>query len=288
MTECIILARHSPRPDGDTSESCDIQLRDLREAAKQRQWKVIAEFADRNVSGDDFERPELWSAMAMLTKGQVLFVWDAKRLTRDLYLGEKLHFEAKRKKARIVYLHGQNNDSIEGEMLRQMLAVVANYEKKSKSATTSAMMRSRQKAGEWMGSRPPIGTRLKRIGTRTKRFSGKEVPHYILEPCPEELAFIRVVKALRAMLVKTGDYTGSHYMAKVLNDYGHTFRGHPVRRKNVDAALAFTGDCEPPPIEGLGEVVLKGIPEWDEYQGSQTIGGPPTGFVGGSSRGVQK
>ena len=239
IVNAVLLGRFSPSPKADKSTTCDDKIRDLREDAAKRHWEVVGEFRDDAVSGDDWDRPGLWGAMDALKKGYVLFVWDHERLARSVYLSEYLHSEAKRVGARIEFLHGQNGDSADAVMVRQILAAVAENAKKVRAANTKYRMLSKQKAGQYMGGKPPVGYQLVQKGVYIDE-DGKERPQYQLGFNPEELVQIKQVKAAAE---RWGFGDGG--TTKRLRLIGYQFRGRLINRRAVKNMLAYDGPLPP-------------------------------------------
>ena len=67
-------------------QDTDVQLRELREYAKQRGWLVAGEYVDQGVSGSKDSRPELNRLMldAKQRKVDVVLVWKLDRFGRSL------------------------------------------------------------------------------------------------------------------------------------------------------------------------------------------------------------
>ena len=155
-----MYARFSPRRNAEECVSIDTQLRDLEEHAAGQGWKIVARESDPECSGDDEDRPGLWKAVAHLKAKRVLLVWDGSRLARSVFLTEYLHREASKVGARIVLLHGSNDASDEGVMIRQVLSAFDEYTKKINAKRTSRHMQSRQKNGERMSRYAPYGKKI--------------------------------------------------------------------------------------------------------------------------------
>lgn len=81
MRLCAIYARVSTE-----TQSCDLQLRELREYAARRGWKVAGEFVDEGVSGTKASRPALDRLMnqARLRRFDAVLVWKLDRWGRSV------------------------------------------------------------------------------------------------------------------------------------------------------------------------------------------------------------
>ena len=182
--KCIIYTRFSPRPNAAESVSCETQRDLCREYAERHGLQVVGEFDDPDRSGADEFRPQLWAALEALEKGAVLLVYKRDRLARNVYLSEQINRAAAKKGATIRAVTGDvEGDTPESLLIRQVLAAIAEYERKMIAARTSHAMRHHLKAGRVMGSQPPYGYR------RDPDRAGQMIPD------PAEAAVVAEVKA---------------------------------------------------------------------------------------------
>lgn len=151
-TMAILLARFSPRPDAKTSESNDAQLEACRAHCIRKGYTIAAELQDDATSGDDFDRPGLQAAIAALKKGWVLVVDHPDRLARKVLHAEIIREGIKKKGARVESVHAHTEDDPMGNLIRQILAAVAEYQKVSNAALTSIRSRRHQSTGRRMCS----------------------------------------------------------------------------------------------------------------------------------------
>ncbi len=81
MRSCAIYARVSTE-----FQSCELQLRELRQYAERRGWQVAAEFVDEGVSGSKATRPALDKLMsqARLLQFNTVLVWKIDRWGRSV------------------------------------------------------------------------------------------------------------------------------------------------------------------------------------------------------------
>lgn len=157
--KAVIYARFSPRRNEDTCESNDTQI-ELCQAYCQRQGHTVgAIYQDKALSGDTEDRPGLWDAVDALRKGDVLVVYKLDRLARDVYLSCEIERAVEKRGARILSTTGEGtwNDSPEDEMIRGIIRVVAQYERKVMAARTKAAMLRHQRNGRRMSNRIPYG-----------------------------------------------------------------------------------------------------------------------------------
>lgn len=157
-SKVILYARFSPRRDPEKTDSIQTQLTRMREACSERNWVIVDEFADHEVSGassDEHKRAGLWGAIDRLKKGYVLMSVDPSRIARDMMLMIHVESEVKQKKGKIYCLDGwQNEDTPEAELFRRIMTAVKDYERKLNSFRSSIAMRTMQKSGRACGTAP--------------------------------------------------------------------------------------------------------------------------------------
>lgn len=159
--KCIIYTRFSPRPDAATSESCEVQFAYCEEYAIKKGWDIRERFDDPDVSGSDEFREKLWAAIESLKKGEVLLVYKRDRLARNVYLSESINRAVSKKGATIVAVDGDvAGDGPEQQLIRQVVAAMAEYERKITARRTSAALRLYQSQGRRMSARVPFGWRV--------------------------------------------------------------------------------------------------------------------------------
>lgn len=158
MTNAIIYTRFSPRPDAATSESCAVQGGECEQYAYNHKYNVVETIDDPDASGADEFREKLWEAISKLKKGWVLLVYKRDRLARDVYLSETINRAVSKKGARIEAVTGDvNGEGPEQTMIRQVVAVMAEYERKIISQRTSSALLHYQREGKRVSCRPPFG-----------------------------------------------------------------------------------------------------------------------------------
>lgn len=180
----VIYARFSPRPGAAECDSIAAQTEACRAYCARLGHEVVAEFADAAESGADEERPGLWAAIQAAPRGGALVVAKVDRLARSVYLDEAIRRQLRLKGAFVDAVDARCDDSDPNSVLvRQIMAAVAEWERKIIAGRTRAAMLRHQANGHPMGSRPPFG--LKRDGSR-------------LVPCSAEVRVIRRILAMRA------------------------------------------------------------------------------------------
>ena len=155
---CVIYTRFSPRPDASTSESCEAQRKLCEDYAFKKGWKVAEVFHDPNRSGKDNYRPQLFRAVSALKKGWILLVYKRDRIARDVYLSELINRSVLKKGAKIEAISGDvEGDGPEQQLIRQVVAAMAEYERKLIARRTSDCLRRYQKDGRLVSSVAPYG-----------------------------------------------------------------------------------------------------------------------------------
>ena len=127
----------------------------------------------------------LWAAIEALEPGDVLLVYKLDRLARNVYLSECIRKAVEKIGARIEAVHGDiEGDGPEQIMIRQVLASIAEYERKVIAIRTKYAMLYHQKNGRRMGRYAPYGMM---INPRNKK---------LIIPCKHELPAVNRISDL--------------------------------------------------------------------------------------------
>lgn len=158
MNKAVIYTRFSPRRNADQCESCEVQLACCEQYAATKKLEIVSCYHDRDVSGKDEYRDLLWQAISAIGKGDVLLVYKRDRLARNVYLAEQINRAVSKRGGTIAAATGDvEGDEAEHVMVRQVLAAIAEYERKLIAARTRQAMRQHQMAGRRMSRMPPYG-----------------------------------------------------------------------------------------------------------------------------------
>lgn len=151
-------------------QSCEAQLRELRDIAKRHGWKVVHEFVDQGVSGakGPRHRPKLASLLRGVARKEfdLVAAWSVDRLGRSLIdlvgLLQELHGADVD-----LYLHQQaiNTRTPAGKALFGMLGVFAEFERSMiQERVRSGLAKAKAhgtKSGAPIG-RPPVSATVER------------------------------------------------------------------------------------------------------------------------------
>jgi site-specific DNA recombinase len=191
MTQAVIYARFSPRPDAQDCDSVEKQRDRCRAYCKTHGYDVIAEKDDEDMSGGRADnRPGLQRAIALACKHKaVLVVYKLDRLARNTRDALDVLERLQKSKADLASLVEQiNSRSPMGRFFFTQLAAFAELEREQIRARTSAAMRQYQAGGRRMtrADRCPFGKEPNPID-----------PSQLID-CPEEQAALARIHQLRA------------------------------------------------------------------------------------------
>jgi len=209
MAKAIIYARFSPRRNADDCESCETQISYCQNYCKFHKLEVLSIHRDDGLSGaNSNNRPGLQDAVKAAIKNQaVLVVYSLSRLARNtketIEIADQLH----RAKANLCSVTEKIDTSTAmGSAFFQIIAVLAELERKQISERTSSAMRYHQANGRKMSKDCPYGWQ-----------DDPDDPARMI-PNEEERSAIKVVSDLR------DDGMSLRGIADRLNDLGYKSR----------------------------------------------------------------
>jgi site-specific DNA recombinase len=133
MKRAVLYARVSSDDRGNDGRSLIGQLNMCREYAVKHGYQVVAELAedDRGACGASFELPQLGRIyeMARASELDILVVREIDRLSRSLAKQLIVEEELKRSGVQIEYVLGEYPDTPEGSLMKNVRAVIAEYER---------------------------------------------------------------------------------------------------------------------------------------------------------------
>jgi site-specific DNA recombinase len=137
----------------------DAQLHALHAHAKKAGLTVAEEFIEKGVSGATLERPALTRLreLARLRTIDCVLIYSPDRLARDLMLALLLERELKKAGVAVEYCTVTNDDTPTGELVRNMLGVVAQFERGVIHDRTSRGRQVKARNGRIPGGSRPFG-----------------------------------------------------------------------------------------------------------------------------------
>lgn len=194
-------------------ESCESQLADLRAYCIANGHEIVAEFADKALSGgDDWQdRPGMLDAAAACKRGSTLLVRSYDRLFRDARkaLTFVAMLESKGVAVASITEPAANGDDPIAEMVRTIMLAIAAYQRAIIRARTKAKMLQHQAGGRRMSERLPWGWQPD--PGNPKR----------MVPCSEELAIAVQIRNLH------GEGLSLRAIGRWLEGHGYQRRGKP-------------------------------------------------------------
>lgn len=150
----VALTRCSTSEQADSGAGLVVQRAAIEAAAQARGWHVVAWFEDAGVSGGTLERPGLQAAIAMLERGEAasLVVSKLDRLSRSMLDFATLTERARKRGWSIICLDlGVDTSTPAGEMLANVLASFATYERRLISQRTKDALAVKKAEGVKIG-----------------------------------------------------------------------------------------------------------------------------------------
>lgn len=217
MKQAITYERFSPRPDADTSLSCEKQLEKNIAYCKLKEYSVVNSFPDKDVSGGILNRPKLQEAIDSLKPGMILVVASGDRLARDMLVELTIINQVEAKGCTVEYADGSPTRSTpEGNLFRNILAAFSQYERERIQRNTKSGLAKKKNNGQHLG-RAPIGWRYNK---ETKCLEGNH----------NEMALIAKIKSM--------SHFSSTEIADYMNRHGYSLRGKPWSARTIRKILA--------------------------------------------------
>ena len=223
MTEAVIYARFSLRPNAEDRDSVEKQRERCRAYCKAHGYDVIAETDDEDRDGAD-NRPGLQAAIALACKRKaVLVVYRLDRLARSTREALDVLGRLQKSEAGLSSVVEQlDSRSPTGRFFFTRLAAFAELEREQIRARTSAAMRGYQENGRRMtrADRCPFG-----------RQPDPSDPSRLIDQ-PQEMAALERMRQMRA------EGHGAKAITQALNAEGFPCRGQRWHRTTVRRLLA--------------------------------------------------
>lgn len=208
----VLYARVSGDDRGKDGRNLAGQLEMCREYAEHRGWRVVAELAedDRGASGATLNLPQLSEALHMAAAGDydVLVTRELDRLSRSLAKQLIVEEELRQSGVEIAYVLGEYEDSPEGMLMKNVRAVVAEYERLKISERSSRARRRLVRQGNVIlhGADAPYGYTAVEVDGKTTLEIDEEQAAIVrqifdLYAGPERLSMRKIAKKLTALHV---------------------------------------------------------------------------------------
>jgi site-specific DNA recombinase len=204
----------------------DLSIPDQRRQAQKfcadRGWEVAIEFVEPGASGMDDRRPELQRLLDMATAGgppfDAIVVHSFSRFARDHFQLEYHVRRLRKAGVRLVSVTQELGDDPMSVMVRQVFALLDEYQSKENAKHTLRAMQENARQGFWNGSKAPYGyavVEAEQRGSKTKK-------RLAIDPVEAE-----VVRLMFKLFLK-GDGTSGPMGVKAvtswLNERGHRTR----------------------------------------------------------------
>lgn len=231
----VIYARYSPGPR-QTDQSIEGQVRDCMAYAKENGIKVLDVYADRHISGSDFENRKEFNRMlrdASKKQFESIIVWKIDRFGRDREEIALNKIKLRRNGIRLLYAREVIPDGPEGIILESLMEGLAEYYIADLRQKVKRGHRENALKGLVVGGRAPYGYK---IVDKTYQVEEKEswVVRYAFENYDAGCTAVEILKNLEKMgvknrngslITKNGIYTmlrNEKYIGK------HCYEGIPV------------------------------------------------------------
>lgn len=226
----VLYARVSSDDRGRDGRNLRGQLEMCRDYAESKGWQVVAELAedDRGASGASFDLPQLNKALEMARAGSfdVLITRELDRLARGLAKQLVIEEEFRRAGVTLDYVLGTYEDTPEGALMKNVRAVVAEYERLKINERMTRGRRNKVRAGNVMTHGPaPYGYRRVETDGRAMLEVVEEharVVRLIYEwyAGPEPITLREIVRRLSEMKIPTPADTKAHRRVKKQKAFG--------------------------------------------------------------------
>jgi putative DNA-invertase from lambdoid prophage Rac len=221
MKQALIYTRFSPRPNAEDCKSNERQIERCLAYCLRRDLEVCGTYSDIAVSGKVLDRPELSLVIERLKPGMVLVVDACDRLARDMLVSLTIRHQVDKAGATIEFADGSMCDTTpEGKLFQNILAAFASFERDRIAARTSAGLKRKQAAGQWLG-RPPVGYE---VDPNIKQ----------LVACEHEQGAMRTAKRL----ANESRSNTSEFIARRLTEIHGLFRGKPWSPRTIRKIIA--------------------------------------------------
>jgi len=192
ITRCITYARVSSDDTRKGSRNLEGQTEDCIECAKSKGYKIVASIQedDKGASGASFDLPGIDEVLELAQQKEfdVLIVRELDRLSRNLAKQLVIEEELKRYSIRVEYVLAEYDDTPEGQLLKMVRAVIAEYERlKIKERTARGKRKAIKRGSILCLGHPPYGYQV------IKEKISDEEYKFRLEPVDAEAEVIKSI-----------------------------------------------------------------------------------------------
>ena len=231
----VIYARHSPGPR-QTVQSIEGQVRDCMAYAKENNITVLDVYADRHISGSDFENRKEFNRMlrdAEKKQFESIIVWKIDRFGRDREEIALNKIRLKRHGIRLLYAKEVIPDGPEGIILESLMEGLAEYYIADLRQKVKRGCRENALKGFVVGGHAPYGYKIE---NKKYQVDEKEswVVSYVFESYDSGLSVMEIIDNLKNMGVKNrkgGLITQNGIYTMLRNEKyigRHSYEGIPI------------------------------------------------------------
>ena len=232
-TLAVIYTRYSPRPGAGECISCETQSAFCRDYMRKKEYIFRGStHDDREISGADMTRPAFDDVISEVKRYRglyeevVVIVASPDRLARDILVDLALRKRIEEVGARLEFADGSpSGGSPESELMANVFAAFAQYERARIQERTSRGIKKRQAQGEFFG-KVPIGYERDRDKSTT------------LKPFDQERAAVAYAKELSRKRYQSRD------IANLISSAYGPFRGGEWKPRTVRKMIKKTHNWE--------------------------------------------
>lgn len=167
------------------------QRNQLERWAKDKEWRVVAEYVEPGASATDEKRPQFQRMMDDAARADrpfdVVLVHSFSRFFRDSFQFELHRRTLEKHNVALISITQAVSDDPGGQMFRQLCAMFDEYQSRENAKHVLRAMKENARLGFWNGARPPFGYTT--IVAETRADAIKK--HLAIDPA--EAAIVRMV-----------------------------------------------------------------------------------------------
>ena len=159
LKRAAIYGRYSSHTQKDTS--IEQQFLEIRKYCKENNIHIVAEYADRGISGTTDDRPEFQRMMKDSAKGKfnILVVWKVDRFARNRYDSAMYKARLKKNGVKVQYAKEYIPDGPEGILLESILEGSAEYYSANLAQNIKRGLEANAREGKITNGALPLGYR---------------------------------------------------------------------------------------------------------------------------------